>query len=172
MLEGWVFVTAVLVICLAGLFWGCMLLVAPNRCPPSYRWGQPSIELVRKPPFELRKRLMGLCVTVAMAWIFARPVVGWILHPVSHKLTYGESPLPSGVARWEQLGFGLSTLAGAYYLMMHPERPVELMFWADTSRLKDKTTLRLWKFEVRMLATGIILMSMLLLANFIKSLRS
>ncbi len=169
MLEDWVFMIAVLDICLVGLFWGCMLLSAPNRCPPNYRWGQPSIELVRKPPLELGKRFMGLCLSLIIAWIFARPVVGWMLHPMHRGLVYGKSP--SGMARWDELGLGLFTLAGAYYLMLRPERSVELMFWADTSRLKDKTTLRLWKFEVRMLASGIMLMSLLLLANFIRSLR-
>jgi hypothetical protein len=172
MLEDWVFMIAVLDICLVGLFWGCMLLFAPSRCPPNYRWGQPSVQLVRKPPLELGKRFLGLCLSLVIAWVFARPVVGWMLHPNTRGLIYTKSPSPSGMARWDELGFGLLTLAGACYLMWRPERSVELMFWADTGRLKDRTTLRLWKFEVRMLASGIILMSMRLFADFIRSLRN
>ena len=99
MLEKWIFMLAGLGFCLFGLFYGCMLLIVPNRCPAHYRWGQPSIMLVRKPRLLLGQRFLGLCLSIMMLFIFVRPIIMWMLHPVKGELIRGESPFSSGTAR-------------------------------------------------------------------------
>ena len=180
MLEYWIFMAGVLLICLVVLFYSSMLLIAPNRCPSTYRWGQPSVKLVRRPPLELGKRLAGLLMSAVLLWFLVRPVIlGMLLslkhstmsHSGEYALTEGKSPLPAGMARWDLLAFGVSTFAAGCYLLTHPVKSVELMFWADTSRLKDKTTLRLWTLQVRTAALAVMLLSLLSVATFIESLR-
>jgi len=171
MLEDGIFMLAILGVSLYVLFYGCMLLVAPNRCPVQYNWGQPSITLARKRPLELGKRLAGLCLSVLILFVFMPHIIPRILHPVTSGLDRGESPFPLGTARWDELAFGLSGLVAGCYLIVRPEKSVELMFSADTSRLKDKTTLRLWTTGIRIAALGFMLLSLLFVADFIRSLR-
>src|ERR1700722_3339167 len=172
MLETLFFMTAVVVFLMFALFWGCMLLVAPNRCPPPVRPGQPSLRLVPSPPLELRQRFLGLILSAMVGFIFLRPVIRWISHPAASKLSFGKSPFRAGTARWDQLGFGLVGAAGGYHLLTHPEKSVELMFSADPSRLKDKSTRLLWTFAVRTVGFAIILFSLLFLTEFIRSIGS
>jgi hypothetical protein len=157
--------------CLYALFFGCMLLIAPDRCPVRYNWGQPSVKLVRKRPLELGKRFLGLCLSVVILFLFLPHIIPWFLHPVRGELSLGRSPFPSGAARWDQLTFGLFGLTAGYYLLARPAKSVELMFWADTSRLKDQPTLRLWTIAMRTAALPFMLLSMLSVAHFIQSLR-
>jgi hypothetical protein len=105
-------------------------------------------------------------------WYFMRPAISWMLHPVSSKLSSGESPLSPGMARWDLLGLTIFVLVCGFLLLTRPEKSVELMFAADKSKLQDKTTLRLWVFYVQ--ASGILFMTWSLLpaADFIRSLRS
>jgi hypothetical protein len=117
MLKTWIFMAATLGFLLYALFYGCMLLIAPNRCPAFYKWGQPSVVLVRKPPLQLGKRLLGLCLSVTIVFIFMRPIITGMLHPSSSALSYGNSPFRPGVARWDKLGFGLLVGFGAYYFV-------------------------------------------------------
>ncbi len=172
MLEHWLLMAAILGFCLYVLFYSCMLLIAPNRCPPTYKWGQPSLRLVRKPPLELGKRFTGLCGSVVIVVIFLRPLITRMFHPAIGEVSWGKSPFAPEMPRWDALGFGLFGTAAGYYLLMHPKRSVELMFSADTSRLKDKTTVRIWTFAVQTAAFGIMLASLVMLAGFIRSLRN
>jgi hypothetical protein len=169
MLETSVFMTAILVFLMFALFYGCMLLIAPNRCPAPVRLGQPSLQLVRKPPLELRQRFFGLILSAVLVFIFMRPVIRWMLHPVGGKLSFGKSPFPAGTARWDQLVFGLVGATGGYYLLIHAEKSVELMFSSDPGRLNDKSTRLLWTFAVRAVGFAIILFSLLLLTEFVRS---
>jgi hypothetical protein len=162
----------ILGICSYALFYGCMLLFAPDRCPVWYSWGEPSVALVRKRPLELRKRLLGFCLSALILFVFMPHIIPGILHPVSGGLTWGESPFPARTARWDQLGFGLFGLVAGCYLLVRPERSVELMFWADASRLNDKTTLYLWTTAIRTAAFSFMLLSVLFVAHFFQSLRN
>jgi hypothetical protein len=171
MLENWIFMMGVLGFCLYALFFGCMLLIAPDRCPIWYNWGQPSVKLVRKRPLELGKRFLGLCLSAVILFLFLPHIIPGLLHPVRSELSWGQSPFRSGAARWDQLAFGLFGLTAGYYLLARPAKSVELMFWADTSRLKDQTTLRLWTIAVRTAALAFMLLSLLSVAHFIQSLR-
>jgi hypothetical protein len=93
-----------------------------------------------------------------------------IVHSRPFAMTWGKSPLPPGMARWDLFGFGVSAFAAACYVLTHPEKSVALMFWADTGKLKDKTTVRLWALEVRAFALGIMLLSLLSVLTFIRTL--
>ena len=148
MLETWVFMTAFLGFCLIGLVHGCVLLFAPDKYIPNY-WDQPSLRLACKPPLQLGKRFLGLSLTVMIVWIFLRPVLTWMLHPVKRELISGEPPLPAGMMRWDMLGIALFALACGYFFFTRPKRAVELMFTADRGKLQDKTTLRLWTLETQ-----------------------
>jgi hypothetical protein len=171
MLENLIFMLAVFGFCLYALFFGWMLLVAPGRCPAWYSWGQPSVTLVRKRPLELGKRFLGLCLSAMILFVFMPHVMPGIVHPARIVLSRGESLFPAGTARWDELGFGLFGLAAGYYLLARPAKSVERMFWADTSRLKDKITLRLWTTAIRTAALAFTLLALLFVADFIRSLR-
>ena len=172
MLENWVFMTTFLGFCLIALFHGCILLFAPNRYIPTYSWSQPSLKLARRPPLQLGKRLVGLLLTMLIAWIFVRPILIWMVHPVRRALISGQSPLPAGMARWDLLGFALFGVVCGYLLLTRPKRSVELMFSADRSKLQDKTTLRLWTLEVRLAGLLFMVWSLFPMADFIRSLRN
>jgi hypothetical protein len=171
MLETWVFMTAFLGFCLIALFHGCVLLFAPDRYIPNH-WDQPSLRLVRKPPLQLGKRFSGMCLTVMIVWIFLRPVVTWMLHPVKRELISNQSPLPEGMARWDMLGITLFAWVCGYFLFTRSKRSVELMFSADRSKLQDKTTFRLWMLEVQAAGLLFVVWSLIPMAEFIESLRN
>jgi hypothetical protein len=114
-------------------------------------------------------------MSVVLLWFFVRPIILSMLlslrhstmsHSMGYGMTEGKSPLPPGIARWDLLAFGVSTFAAGCYLLTHPDKSVELMFWADTSWLKDKTTLRLWTLQVRAAAIAVMLFSSLSMAAF------
>lgn len=172
MLENWIFMTGFLMASLIFLFHGCILLFAPSRYLPLYNWGENSLTLARKPPFELRKRFGGLVLSGAIVGIFMRPVILWMLHPESGELSWGESPLPHGVARWDLLGLAVFAVVCGFLLFMRPEKSVELMFTSDKSKLQDKVTRRLWTLYVQVSAILFLLWSLLPAADFIKSLHS
>ena len=171
MLENWIIMMGIFGFCLYALFFGCMLLVAPERCPVWYSWGQPSVKLARKRPLEFGKRFLGFCLSVVILFLFLPHIIPSVLHPVRSEISWGQSPFPSGAARWDQLAFGLFGLTAGYYLLTRPAKSVELMFWADTSRLKDQTTLRLWTIALRTAALAFVLLSLVSVAHFIQSLR-
>jgi hypothetical protein len=104
--------------------------------------------------------------------IFVWPTVEWMLHPVSGEITSGDSPLPRGMARWDMLAFALFGVVSGYLLFTRAEKSVEPMFTADRSKLEDKTTLRLWTFEVQTIAILFLLWSLLPMVDFIGSLRN
>jgi hypothetical protein len=172
MLQSWIFMIGFLMACLLLLFHGCILLVAPSRYIPVYNWGEGSLTLARKPPFEFGKRFGGLVLIGAIVAIFMRPVILWMLHPKPGKLSSGESPLPYGVARWDLLGVATFAVVCGFLLLMRPEKSVELMFTADKSKLEDKVTLRLWTLYVQTSALFFLLWSLLPAADFINSLQS
>jgi hypothetical protein len=120
---------------------------------------------------EFGKRLAGLLLSAMIVWIFIRPVVKWMLHPVGRKTTSAESPLPPGIARWDMLGSALFCIGCSYFLLTRPERSLELMFTAERSRLQDKTKLRLWTLEVQMAAVLMLIWSLLPTVDFVRSLR-
>lgn len=160
--------TAFLMGSLIFLFHGCILLFTPSRYLPLYSWGESSLALARKPPFEFGKRFGGLVLSGAVVAIFMRPVILWMLHPEPHKL----SPLPHGVARWDLLGVMVFAVVCGLLLLMRPEKSVQMMFTADKSKLQDKVTRRLWTVYVQTIAVVFLLWSLLPAAEFIKSLRS
>jgi len=167
----WVFMTGLLLASLLFIFHGCVLLFAPDRYLPIYGWGSGEFRLVRKPPIQLGKRFLGLCLSVAIIWIFTVPAVSWMLHPRPSTITYGESPLPRGVARWDLLILSAFVVTCSYFLLTRAERSVALMFAADKSRLQDKTTLRLWTIYVQLAALFFLVWSLLPLSQFVVSLR-
>jgi hypothetical protein len=172
MLNHWIFMAAISGICVYGLFYSLMLLIAPNRCPAHYKSGQPSLQLVRKPPLQLGKRFLGLCMSAGIVIIFVRPIVAGILHPASGTMSGGESQFSRGVARWDILAVGLLGAVAGYYLLTHPENSVELMFYSDTDKLKDKITLRIWTLAEQAAAVSIMLLSLVSVVSFVGSLRS
>src|SRR5271154_1281284 len=107
MLESWIVMAGAFIISLMGLFHGFILLFAPGRYRPLYSWGESSLTLARKPPFEFGKRLGGLVLSGAIVGIFMRPVILWMLHPTPQGFSFGESPLPLGMARWDLLGVAI-----------------------------------------------------------------
>jgi hypothetical protein len=76
------------------------------------------------------------------------------------------------MARWDMLAFALFRVVSGYLLLTRAEKSVELMFTADRSKLGDKTTLRLWTFEVQTVAILFLLWSLLPMVDFIRSLRN
>lgn len=95
-----------------------------------------------------------------------------MLHPESGELSWGKSPLPHGVARWDLLGVAVFGLVCGLLLSMRPEKSVELMFTSDKSKLQDKVTRRLWTLYVQTSALFFLFWSLLPAADFIKSLHS
>lgn len=172
MLENWIFMIGFLMASLSGLFHGCILLFAPGRYLPLYNWGESSLTLARKPPFEFKKRFGGLVLSGVIVAIFMRPVILWMLHPKPGEPSSGESPLPHGVPRWDLLGVAIFAVFCGFLLLMRPEKSVELMFMADKSKLQDKVTRRLWTLYVETSALLFLLWSLLPAAEFIKSLHS
>lgn len=84
---------------------------------------RPSLTLVRKPPLELSKRFAGRLLLAMIAWIFVRPTVERMLHPVSGEITSGESPLPQGDGAVGHAG--VRTLSSSIWLFTaHASREV------------------------------------------------
>jgi hypothetical protein len=135
-------------------------------------WGESSIRLVRKPPFEFGKRLLGLVLSAAIIGIFMRPAILWVLHPVASEISGGRSPLPQGMARWDLLGLTIFVLVCGFLLLTRPEKSVEILFSADKTKLQDKTTLRLWTLYVQGSAIFLMVWSLLPATDFIRSIRS
>jgi hypothetical protein len=172
MLENWIFATGVLIASLVFLFHGCILLFAPGKYLPVYGWGVSGLRLARKPTFEFGKRFVGLVLSGAIVFFFMRPAILWMVHPKPGEVSWGESPLPHGVARWDLLGVAIVFLLCGAFLLSRPEKSVELMFAADKSKLQDKVTLRLWTLYVQTTALFLMVWSLLPAADFIKSFRS
>jgi hypothetical protein len=171
MLEDRIFGSALVLVSLLLIFHGCILLFAPERYLPLGTWGEPTIRLVRKPPFDFWKRLVGLCPSVAVFLVFTFPGFSMILYPKAGSLSFGNSPLPQGSVRWDLLGFGLFALVCGYLLILRPQRSVEMMFTSDRSKLEDKTTQKLWKLYVQVFGSSCLVLSLLPFSQFIKSLR-
>ncbi len=86
-------------------------------------------------------------------------------------ISWGNSPLPRGSARWDMLGLGLFSLMFGYLLLFRPQRSVEMMFSADKSKLQDATTRKLWTLYVQLGGTYMLVWSLLPMNEFAKSLR-
>ena len=164
--------TAFLIGSLLGLFHGCILMFSPGRCVPVARYGESSLRLVQKAPFEFGKRLSGLALSVIIAAVFVRPAVLWMLHPKPDEFSSGTSPLPVGMARWGLLGVAIVAVIVGYMNLTRSEKLVELMFAADKATLEDKGTLRLWTVYLQLFGLVAMLWALLPAADFIKSLRS
>ncbi len=136
-----------------------------------YSWGQAELKLVRKPPLGLRKRVIGLCLSVAILWVFTLPAISWMLHPKVDKISWGESPLPRGMPRWDLLALSVFVVTCSCFLMTRPDKSVELLFAADKSKLEDKTTLRHWTIYVQVGALFFLVWSLLPISQFIRSLQ-
>lgn len=171
MLENQIFGFGLLLVSLLFIFHGCVLLFAPNRYLPMYTWGQSTIRLARKPPFEIWKRLGGLLLSSAIFLIFTLPSISMILASKGDGISWGNSPLPRGSARWDMLGLGLFSLMFGYLLLFRPQRSVEMMFSADKSKLQDATTRKLWTLYVQLGGTYMLVWSLLPMNEFVKSLR-
>jgi len=171
MLENQIFGFALLLGSLLFMFHGCVLLFSPSRYLPMYTWGQSTIILVRKPPFEFWKRLGGLLLSAAIFLVFTLPAISMVFVPKGDGITSGNSPLPRDTARWDMLGLGLFSLLCGYILLFRPQSSVEMMFSADKSKLQDATTRKLWTLYVRLGGACILAWSLLPMGEFIKSLR-
>jgi hypothetical protein len=171
MLEERIFGSALFLGSLLFIFHGSILLIAPGRYLPMAAWGESTLKLVRKPPFEFWKRFAGLCLSVAVFIIFTLPGLSMILDPKPGNLSFGDSPLPPGSKRWDMLGIALIALASGYALLFSPERSVVAMFSADERKLEDKTTKRLWILYVQVAGWLFLVWCLLPLGEFIKSLR-
>ncbi len=170
MLEERIFGLALVLASLLFIFHGGVLLLAPGRYLPMGAWGDSTLKLVRRPPFEFWKRLAGLCLSVAVFMIFMLPGFSMILHPKPGNLSFGNSPLPRGSVRWDLLGFGLFSLGWGYFLILRAGRSVEMMFSYDKKKLEDKTTRELWKLSVLVFGSFCLVWSLFPLSQFIKSL--
>jgi hypothetical protein len=171
MLEERIFGSAVFLGSLLFIFHGSILLIAPGRYLPMGTWGESTLKLVRKPPFEFWKRFAGLCLSVAVFIILTLPGFSMILHPKPGNLSFGNSPLPPDSVRWDLLGFGLFALVSGYLLVLRPGRSVEMLFSSDKSKLEDKMTQKLWKLYVQTAGYFFLVWSLLPLSQFIKSFR-
>ncbi len=171
MLEERIFGSALVLASLLFIFHGGVLLIAPGRYLPLGTWGESTLRLVRKPPFEFWKRLAGLCLSVAIFVIFTLPGFFMMLYPKASSLPSPDSQLPQAGVRWDMLALGLFTLICGYALLLRPERSVEMMFSSDKSKLEDETTRKLWKLYVQYSASFFFLWSLLPLGEFIKSFR-
>ncbi len=137
-----------------------------------YSLGQPPrLMLSRKPPLYWSRRFAGLCLTAAIAWVFVRRAISWILHPTLTPISSGSSPLPRGMARWDLLGLGLALIVLSIYLILRPEGSVRLMFSADQEKLRDRITLAIWTSYVRVGGTFGVLFSLMALGEFVASLK-
>src|SRR5713101_1880086 len=67
--EDRIFGSALVLVSLLFIFHGGILLFAPERYLPLGTWSESTIRLVRKPPFDFWKRLVGLCLSVAVALV-------------------------------------------------------------------------------------------------------
>jgi hypothetical protein len=99
------------------VFFGAMLMIAPNKCPRRMVPGEPNVTLLRKPPLALRERLFGLILVMLIVFLFSRPVLQWISHPVAQISSRGKSPFAAGTPRWDHLAFGVAIASGGYYLL-------------------------------------------------------
>jgi hypothetical protein len=171
MLENWVIMSGLLIGSLLFLFHGCVLLLAPNRYPPSSSWGQSELKLVRKPQSDLGKRVVGLCLSIAVFWMFMLPAISWMLHPGAVEISSGASPLPHGTARWDLLALSTFLISCSSFMMAKTQESVELMFSADKTKLRDKTTLRFWTIYIQLAALYFIVCSLILISDFLKSSR-
>ena len=167
MAENWVFTVALLLGSLLFGFHGLVLLIAPDRYLPIVQLGRPTkLELLQKRPLDLGRRFAGLCI-MALAAMFARPAIAWVLHPKPDPISWGSS---SWVVRWDLLLLGLFEFGSGLFLMTRPEKSVWVMFWVDRKSLQDKTTLTLWVFYTRLFAAAPLLLCLLCLAEFIRTL--
>ena len=171
MLENKIFGFALLLISLLFIFHGLVLLFAPSRYLPIYTWGQSTIRLVRKPPFEFWKRLGGLLLAGAIFFVFTLPAVSMVLHTEAGGISWGDSPLPRSSVRWDMLGVGLLGGICGCVLLVWPKGSVETLFSADRSKLQDETTRRLWTLYVQLGGASILMWSLLPMSHFIRSLR-
>ena len=171
MLEQWVFMIALLMVSLLFLFHGCILLFSPDRYIPSYTWGQSSLKFSPKPSRQIGKRFIGLVMSAAIIWFFTRPSISWILHPKQGNISLGESPFSRTLVRWDLLGVTIFAIGAGYLLFTRAEKSVETMFAADRDRLRDRITFRLWTIYIQVAAFSIMVLSLLPLADFIRSLR-
>ena len=172
MLENWVFTTAFLLVSLLFLFHGCVLIFAPRRYIPIYSYGESTLRLARKPPFEFGKRLSGLLLSGVVLAAFVRPAIVWMLHPRPSPVSWGTSPFPQGMARWDLLGVAILGVIIGLLLFTRAEVSVELMFRADRTKLQDKITLRLWTVYLQVFGLMCMIWSLLPAADFLKSLHS
>jgi hypothetical protein len=171
MLETRIFGAGLFLASLVFIFHGCILLFAPKRYLPMGSWGASTIILVRKPPLDLGKRFVGLCIIVAMLLIFTMPGLLMVLSPSTTSVSWGDSALPHSSVRWDMLAFGVAALLGGYLFWLRPQESVKLLFSSDRTKLEDQTTRRLWTIQTRMLGCYCLLMSLLLFSGFIRSLR-
>ena len=153
------------------IFHGCVLLFAPNRYLPLGAWGESTIVLVRKPPYYFGRRLIGLCLSVAVFCIFTIGGLHLMLQSQAAEISSGTSPLPPGSVRWDMLGFGLFAVVSGGLMLYKPRRSVEVMFTSEPEKLKDPTTRKLWELHVRLAGAFCWAFSLLAMNDFFKSLR-
>jgi hypothetical protein len=171
MFETRIFGVVLCLISAISMFHGCVLLFAPNKYLPLGAWGESSIVLIRKPSLELGKRLIGLCIIIAMAWMFTRPGISLIVNPGRGSISGGDPSLPHLGPRWDLSGIGIFALICGGLLFLGSKQSVEQMFAADSTRLRDRATLRLWNLYVQLVGLFCLLWSLLPLSEFIRSLR-
>jgi hypothetical protein len=133
MLPDLLFPTGMLLISLLGLFHGLVLLLAPDKYVPTSTWGQTSIKLVRKRPFQFGKRFAGFCLTAMILWIFTVPAISWILRLLFTCGVEGSSSLRG--TRWDLLAVGIGAVLVGYFMFAWPRKWVEALFALDKEKL-------------------------------------
>jgi hypothetical protein len=171
MLEDKIFWWAMLLISFLFVFHGCVLLFVPDRYIPMYTWGESSLRLVRKPPFQFWKRVGGFCLSAGVLLFFTLPAIFQILGAKMGVVPKDDSTIAPGTMRWDMLGLSLLVMLGGYALLIRAERSVEMMFSADRSKLQDKLTRTLWTLYVQLAALSLLVWSLLPMSTFLKSFR-
>ena len=80
-MESWIFRAAILLVSLLFVFHAGVLLIVPDKYLPTSSWGQSGLTLVRKPPSQFGKRIIGLFGGALILWWFTIPSISsWMLH--------------------------------------------------------------------------------------------
>ena len=169
MLPELLFPTALLLGSLLGLFHGLVLLLAPDKYVPTASWDRTTLRLVRKRPNQVGKRFAGLCLTVAILWIFTVPAISWIFHLPSATAASGFSS--QSRKRWDLLAFGIGAILVGYFMFTWPKQGVEALFTLDKKKLQDVATRRIWTLYVQVFGLCFAVFALMLFSDFVRSLR-
>jgi hypothetical protein len=172
MLADWVFMVALLLASCLFLFHGIVLLLAPSKYLPLAEWGPYArLELRRKPPLYLSRRLTGLGLSALIVWWPMRHAILWMLRPTPGNISFGAPLAPTGIAEWHLLGLGLFALAAGLYLIWKPQGSARMMLRGQIDTSEEGKRFRLWTLYVRIGGLCFAVFSLLLFNQFVRSLR-